>query len=82
MKQIEARRADEYESERLVYVMKKMLELFDKYDLTTADVMNLLTNVVSEIAVMNCMDRESLIKAVGQTYDAHLLNDSKDETVN
>ena len=82
MKQVNAYRADEQETQRLGYVMGKMMELFDKHDLTTADVMNLTTNLLAEIAVMNCMDRESVLKALGQTYDAHLTRDSQDETLN
>ena len=82
MKQVNAYKADEQETQRLGYVMKKMMELFDKHDLTTADVMNLTTNLLAEIAVMNCMDRESVLKALGQTYDAHLKNDTRDETFN
>lgn len=60
----------------------RVLRVFAESDLSSADIMNLLTNLIAEIAVVECVDRESVIHAVGQTYDMHLEASAKNETIN
>jgi hypothetical protein len=82
MRTIDPYRASEDEAARLLRTLNKVLAVFRDSDLNTADVMNLLINLVAEVAVVECIDRESFIATMGKTYDLHLANDAENETIN
>jgi hypothetical protein len=44
--------------------------------------MNLLNNLLAEIAFVECVDRETLLNILGTTYDLHVESAMKDETFN
>lgn len=74
--------ASEDEHYRILRASGRVLRVLSEAELSSADVMNLLTNLIAEVAVVECLDRESVIKAVGMTYDLHLEASAKDETLN
>ena len=82
MRTIDPYRASEDEAARLLRTLHKVLAVLRESDLNTADVMNLLINLVAEVAVVECIDRESFITTMGKTYDLHLANDAENETIN
>jgi hypothetical protein len=82
MRTIDPYRASEDEAARLLRTLNKVLAVLRDSDLNTADVMNLLINLVAEVAVVECIDRESFITTMGKTYDLHLANDAENETIN
>lgn len=82
MKTVEPYRASEDEAARILRTLNKVLRVLGESDLSTADVMNLLVNLVAEVAVVECLDRESFITTMGKTYDLHLANNAKNETIN
>jgi hypothetical protein len=74
--------ATDDEHVRIMRASTRVLRVLSEADLTSADVMNLLTNLIAEIAVVECLDRESLVVSIGRTYDLHLEASAKDETLN
>jgi hypothetical protein len=51
-------------------------------DLSVADMMNMMTNLLAEIAFVECVDRETLLNILGTTYDLHVESAIKNETLN
>jgi hypothetical protein len=82
MKLVEPYEATDDEHARIMRATGRILRVFDDSDLSSADIMNLLTNLMAEIAVVECIDRETVLSVIGQTYDLHLEASSKDETLN
>ena len=82
MRTIDPYRASEDEAARLLRTLHKVLAVLRESDLNTADVMNLLINLVAEVAVVECIDRESFITTMGKTYDLHRATDAENETIN
>jgi hypothetical protein len=82
MRTVDPYRASEDEAARILRTLNKVLAVLRDSDLNTADVMNLLINLVAEVAVVECIDRESFITTMGKTYDLHLANDAENETIN
>jgi hypothetical protein len=74
--------ATDDEHARIMRATGKILRVFDDLNLNVADMLNLLTNLIAEIAVVECLDRESIVTSVGRTYDLHLEASAKDETLN
>lgn len=74
--------AEGAEEQRLSRAATRILKVADDLELTTADMMNLLTNLIAEIAFVECIDRETIISILGATYDHHVKAAMKDETFN
>jgi hypothetical protein len=82
MKTVDPYVATDDEHARIMRATGRILRVFDDSGLSSADIMNLLTNLMSEIAVVECIDRETVLSVIGQTYDLHLEASAKDETLN
>ena len=81
-KVIEAYEAEGAEAAKLLHVTRMMLRLMDEAELTSADAMNVLSNLTAEIAIIACISREDYMSALTQTYDMHIEHHSKNETLN
>lgn len=82
MKTVEPYMATDDEHVRILRASQRVFRVMADANLSTADMMNMLTNLIAEIAVVECVDRESVVVAVGKTYDLHLEASAKDETLN
>lgn len=74
--------AEGAEAQRLANASRKFFKIADDMELSVADMMNLLTNILAEIAFVECVDRESLLNIIGKTYDLHVESATKNETFN
>lgn len=82
MKTVEPYAASGDEHKKLILVTNQVLRLCDAAEMSVADMMNMLTNLMAEVAVGECIDRETMLNAVGVTYDLHLAESMKNETFN
>jgi hypothetical protein len=74
--------AEGAEEQRLNNATRKVLKIADEMDLSVADMMNMMTNLLAEIAFVECVDRETLLNILGTTYDLHVESAIKNETLN
>ena len=74
--------AEGAEEQRLNTAARKFLKIADEMDLSVADMMNLMTNLIVEVAFTECIDKESLINIIGTTYNLHVEAATKNETLN
>ncbi len=74
--------AEGAEEQRLNNAARRIFKVADELELTTADMMNLMTNIIAEIAFVECIDRETIVGILGVTYDHHVKAAMKDETFN
>lgn len=81
-KVIDAVEADGDEREKLMRATKRILRAMEAEQLGTVDAMNVLTNLVAEIGIVACIDRENFLTAMGQTYDLHIEHANQNETLN
>lgn len=74
--------AEGAEEQRLNNAARRILKTADELELSVSDMMNLLNNLLAEIAFVECVDRETLLNILGTTYDLHVESAMKDETFN
>ena len=74
--------ADGAEEQRLNNAARSILKAADEADLSVSDMMNLLNNLLAEIAFVECVDRATLLNILGTTYDLHVESATKNETFN
>ena len=51
-------------------------------ELRPDDVLNIMLNILARSAIITCLTKEELLEAVGVAYNLHLVEESKDETLN
>jgi hypothetical protein len=81
-KLIDPHEAEGDERRKLMRTTLQIVRIMDKEELTSADSMNVLCNLVAEIAIVACVDKESFMQAIEQTYDLHIEHASHNETLN
>lgn len=81
-KVIEAYEAEGNERDRLMLATRRIVRVLEADELSSADCMNVLTNLIAEIAIVACVDRTSYMDAMAQTYDLHIEHASHNETLN
>jgi hypothetical protein len=74
--------AEGMEGQRLKMAARRMYKVADELDLTVADMMNLMTNLIADMAFTECIDRQTLLEIIGKVYDLHVESATKDETIN
>lgn len=74
--------AEGEERVRLDRATRRILHIADDMNLSFADMMNILNNLLAEIAFAECIDRETLLTILGKTYDLHVAESVKSETIN
>jgi hypothetical protein len=74
--------AEGAEGQRLSRAARLIFKTADELNLSVADMMNLMTNLLAEMAFTECIDRQTLLEIVGKTYDLHIESATKDETIN
>lgn len=74
--------AEGAEEQRLNIAARKFFKVADEMDLSVADMMNLMTNLIVEVAFTECIDREKLLNIIGTTYNLHVEAATKNETLN
>jgi len=74
--------AEGAEGRRLNMAARRVFKIADDLGLGVADIMNLMTNLIVDIAFTECIDRQTLLEVIGKTYDLHVESATKDETIN
>ena len=82
MKTTEPYAADRQESEKLYEATGQILGIFKTAGISTADAMNVLANLMAELAVHTCLAKDDYLTAVARTYDLHLEHSADNETLN
>jgi hypothetical protein len=75
-------RAEGAEGQRLKMAASRIYKVADELDLTVADMMNVMINLIADIAFTECIDRQTLLEIIGKVYDMHVESATKDETIN
>jgi len=67
---------------KLQLVTSQLIDVMRKAELQPDEVLNIVVNILARSAIITCMDKSDLLEALSMTYDAHLNEESKDETLN
>ena len=70
------------DDKKLYEVTGAIVELLGEARLRPDEVINLLLNLLSRSSILACVDRDTIVTGLAQTYDLHLEQDSKNETLN
>ena len=70
------------DDKKLYEITDTIVELFSEARLRPDEVLNLLLNLLARSSILACVDRDTLVSGLVMTYDAHLEQDSKNETFN
>ena len=70
------------DDKKLYEITDTIVELFSDARLRPDEVLNLLLNLLARSSILACVDRDTLVSGLVKTYDAHLEQDSKNETLN
>lgn len=74
--------AEGEERVRLDRATRRILHIADDMDLDLNEMLNILNNLLAEIAFAECIDRETIVGILGKTYDLHVADSIKSETIN
>jgi len=74
--------AEGAEGVRLKMAARRIYRAADESDLTVGDMMNVMINLIADIAFTECIDRQTLLEIIGKVYDMHVESATKDETLN
>lgn len=69
-------------SEKIHKVSTEIVDLMRRAELRPDDVLNIMLNILARSAIITCLTKEELLEAVSVAYDLHLVEESKDETLN
>jgi hypothetical protein len=67
---------------KLQQVTGQLIDVMRKAELKPDEVLNIVVNILARSAIITCMDKSDLMEALSMTYDAHLNEDSSNETLN
>ena len=70
------------DDKKLYEITNTIVELFSEARLRPDEVLNLLLNLLARSSILACVDRDTIVTGLAQTYDLHLEQDSKNETLN
>ena len=70
------------DDKKLYEITNTIVELFSEARLRPDEVLNLLLNLLARSSILACVDRDTIVTGLAQTYDMHLEQDSKNETFN
>jgi len=67
---------------KLQLVTSQLIDVMRKSELQPDEVLNIVVNILARSAIITCMDKSDLLEALSMTYDAHLNEEHKNETLN
>ena len=67
---------------KLQLVTSQLIDVMRKAELKPDEVLNIVVNILAKSAIITCMDKGDLMEALSMTYDAHLNEESSNETLN
>jgi len=67
---------------KLQQVTSQLIDVMRKAELKPDEVLNIVVNILARSAIITCMDKSDLMEALSMTYDAHLNEESNNETLN
>ena len=67
---------------KLQQVTGQLIDVMRKAELQPDEVLNIVVNILAKSAIITCMDKSDLMEALSMTYDAHLNEESSNETLN
>jgi hypothetical protein len=67
---------------KLQLVTSQLIDVMRKAELKPDEVLNIVVNILAKSAIITCMDKSDLMEALSMTYDAHLNEESSNETLN
>jgi hypothetical protein len=67
---------------KLQQVTGQLIDVMRKAELQPDEVLNIVVNILARSAIITCMDKSDLMEALSMTYDAHLNEESGNETLN
>ena len=70
------------DDKKLYEITDTIVELFSEARLRPDEVLNLLLNLLARSSILACIDRDTIVTGLAQTYNMHLEQDSKNETFN
>ena len=70
------------DDKKLYEITNTFVEIMSEAELRPDEVLNLLLNLLARSSILACVDRDTIVTGLAQTYDMHLEQDSKNETFN
>ena len=67
---------------KLYEITNTFVEIMRDAELRPDEVINILLNLLARSSILACIDRDTIVTGLAQTYNMHLAQDTKDETFN
>ena len=70
------------DDKKLYEITDTFVEIMREAELRPDEVINILLNLLARSSILACVDRDTIVSGLSHTYDMHLEQDSKNETLN
>lgn len=70
------------DDKKLYAITDTFVEIMREAELRPDEVLNILLNLLSRSSILACVDKDTIVSGLSHTYDMHLEQDSKNETLN